>query len=99
MVESIQEEEKKGDRSSVDVLFSKGEYVIRYPKSVEEMLLSDGGGKSVTPLEMYIDALMDDPSAIVFGLERSLVSDIQYSSIEGFIQSDTLVVIEHKSTR
>ena len=41
---------------------------------------------------------MDDPTAVIFGIEREVVSDMQYCSIEGYVESDTILLVVHKST-
>jgi len=40
-----------------------------------------------------IDGLLEDPSAVVFGATRELISELQYSNLEGYLSSDTLLVL------
>jgi len=51
------------------------------------------------PIEMMIDALMEDINTVVFDLTRDLVSELNYSNVEGYIASDTIVLIEHLPTK
>ena len=56
-------------------LFSNSLYGMRYPKSVEEMFLSEDPSHP-PPMEQMIDSLMDDINTVVFNLERDLVADL-----------------------
>jgi hypothetical protein len=56
-------------------LFKNGIYGMRYPKSVEEMFLSEDPSKP-PPIEQMIDSLMEDINSIVFNYERELVADL-----------------------
>lgn len=107
-----EEEEKSTKSSDTLTLYEHGDYLIRYPQSVEELLLAQEYKEEkhldeemrarcdaltkASPLETIIDSLMDDPTAIIFGVPREVVSDMQYSNIEGYIESDTMLLVVHK---
>jgi hypothetical protein len=56
-------------------LFQNSKYGMRYPKSVEEMFLSEDPSNP-PPIEQMIDSLMEDINSIVFNYERELVADL-----------------------
>jgi hypothetical protein len=56
-------------------LYQNGIYGMRYPKSVEEMFLSENPSNP-PPIEQMIDSLMEDINSIVFNYERELVADL-----------------------
>ena len=84
--------------SNCTYLFSDSEYGLRYANSAEELFLSEDPS-SPTPIEQMIDGLMDDINTKVFKMERELVAELQYTNIEGYIDSDTLLLVEELATK
>ena len=77
-------------------MFESGGYRVRYPKSAEELILSKAEGP--TPFDEMVAAQEEDPSVMVFGLDKEVVTETQWCSLEGYIKSDTLFLIEKIDT-
>ena len=78
-------------------LYKSAGYRIRYPRSAEELIISEGEGP--TAFDEMVAAQEEDPSVMVFGLDREVVNETQWCSLEGYIKSDTLFLIEKIDTR
>ena len=42
---------------------------------------------------------MEDVNTVIFDLSRELVAELQYSNVEGYIESDSLILVEELASK
>ncbi|TNV76292.1 hypothetical protein FGO68_gene9478 [Halteria grandinella] len=89
--------------ASVVTIYETDTYRIRYPTSVEELLCypayDEGGIPPKSIFDQMVDAQMEDISVVVFGIDKGLVVELTQPNLQGFIESDCLLLVEDKATK